>query len=993
MAGTPSMGDVLMLSHTAKSIGKAFGIKAVGVPQDFFEVERETLGLADALKLLAYILEEDETILHAPENVQQAIFTVLASAQVTLRDLAAFVERYSTFTRGKPGVSGEKTWSKGVLTDWTTLPWTRDGGDMTALRSLLMMHCTTITMTTQAVQGRSAERLSSTVLPLAEKLEDIHEDIPGRLNQQLEELHFICMTIMHEQRTLAIATRNELFSPQVQDFDMPTPVSPMANQSLSDLGLPSLQQVETLTSAPVVGSRSTRHDRSESLTQLYVERDTEGWKVRKRSSSQYSAADVEPQARPRSQLVDPNIRSKRSKSADGPPKSRFPRFARDSTASPMPSINTDFSDTESQRAPPTPRRLQKRRPPPSKRKSMPLPDSIDFEVHGRNDLTRVDSRASAVFDDMPEEGPPRLPTPPRSRSGTDTLLDSLPSEADFMENLLRGSVKMFDERGRLVEALSSEPRTLKSTSSINTIISKACRILVLRRKSEPGIGGVWNTSIWIIASDFSVRLEQPLQMTLQPRAIAPHIAVKLPERVALTLPCKIQYHTPVWGCTTESSGTTLLAERVTYTFLSAQAASRFQSVIFGQQLLDSFCIERATVIRPGGSGKSFFYKMLGTEEQICGQQRIRLWEDHGDVTPSNTAGGVLGLMHVQPSFGQGWVKWWVNSSRVSQIKNKSNGVVEIRGIDCLVTKPSSRPLKAVDNFTQCSLLAGVPVSAFDAPSSHVSSERPSTSMSNREEMRSRHSPSPSFNTPRQTEEAPPLPHIDPLRAHNPRSRTSESRSRSGSRSRTETTTPVPADPSEPVPAVRSDSALMAATTRSSSTPSKHSRKLSGSRSATTLNLPPPPTLGKWDNPISPRNFRSRKSADTPRTPSHLTSDSVRLSSPPMPTPSSAPQVRATSRAESRLDYRSESRAAARDFDSMSFVSQRSKATTTISTRSKAKSWRGGKSRDHRFTKEPKEEKKRSVYGIKIYFSTDDDKRRFLTHVAKAREKSLALPDF
>lgn len=154
MAGTPSMGDVLMLSHTAKSIGKAFGIKAPGVPQDFFEVERETDGLADSLKLLAYILEEDESILHATSQVQQGIFTILASAQMTLRDLSAFVERYSIYARirSQAGTSAEKTWSKSTLTDWDKLPWTRDGGDMTTLRSLLMMHCSTVTMTTQALQ-------------------------------------------------------------------------------------------------------------------------------------------------------------------------------------------------------------------------------------------------------------------------------------------------------------------------------------------------------------------------------------------------------------------------------------------------------------------------------------------------------------------------------------------------------------------------------------------------------------------------------------------------------------------------------------------------------------------------------------------------------------------------------------------------------------------------------------------------------------------------
>ncbi|PSK42386.1 hypothetical protein B9Z65_4300 [Elsinoe australis] len=1006
MAGTPSMGDVLMLSHTAKSIGKAFGIKAPGVPQDFFEVERETDGLADSLKLLAYILEEDESILHATSQVQQGIFTILASAQMTLRDLSAFVERYSIYARiqSQAGTSAEKTWSKSTLTDWDKLPWTRDGGDMTTLRSLLMMHCSTVTMTTQALQSQSSDRLEKTILPLADKLEEIHDGNPGHLNRQLEELHFISMTIMHEQRTAALATRNGSFSPQMQDFDMPTPTPPTDVQQTEGLNLPSLQAVETLTSIPAPRSRTNRQGRSESLTQLHLARDAEGWKVRKRTSSQYSTISAEVRPRPQSQLVDSVQRSKRSKSADGPSGSRFPFFTgSDREARTVSRINTGGqSEHDLPQCPPTPRRLQKRRQPSTHRKSMPLPDSIDHAIHGRNDVGQTAARSSQMEDpdvtsNEPEDEPPQLPTPPRSRSGTGILSDSPPSEAAFTENLLKDTIKMFDERGRLVEALSAEPKgSQRQAASINTIISKACRILVLKRKSEPGIGGTWNTSIWIIASDFSVRLEQPLSTSLQPRSLAPHVAVKLPERVALTIPSKIQYHTPVWGCSTESSGTTLMAERVTYTFLSALAASRFQSVIFGQQLLDTFRIDRATLIRPGGGGRKFLYKVLGSEEQICSQQRIRLWEDDGDATPSTTAGGVLGLMHVQPTFGQGWIKWWVNSSRVSQIKNKSNGVVEIRGIDCLVSKPVPQPLRTVDNFTQCSLVSGVPLSAFDLAGSQISSERPSTSMSLRDDARSRHSRSPSLANMRSDVAAPPMPPTPQVNTYRnvsslPR-RSSRSRSRSGSCShRDSSPNSVPADTDEPVPPVlRSDSSQTQVTTRSMSN-TFASKQASA---ATPVSLALPPTPGKWDTPISPRSYKPRKSSEIPPVPSRTIAEPHHVAAP-SPTPTTQPShAKSHSRADSRIDTRADSRLAAREFDSMSFVSQKSKATTTVSTKSKARSWKSGrrKSKDHQ-RNEPKEEKKKVVHGMKIYFSSEDDKRRFLACVHRARERMLPLPDF
>lgn len=51
-----SVGDILMLSQTAWKIGRAFTKGKKSAPSEFLEVERESNGLSDALKLVAETL-------------------------------------------------------------------------------------------------------------------------------------------------------------------------------------------------------------------------------------------------------------------------------------------------------------------------------------------------------------------------------------------------------------------------------------------------------------------------------------------------------------------------------------------------------------------------------------------------------------------------------------------------------------------------------------------------------------------------------------------------------------------------------------------------------------------------------------------------------------------------------------------------------------------------------------------------------------------------
>lgn len=142
-----------MLSQTAWRVGRAFTPGKKIVPVEFAEVEREAERLSEALRIVAETLSSNSSILdNAEDTTRSAVSTILDSAQRTLDDLESFVARYRTT---KPG-SGERSWSDLVITNYKTLKWTAEGGDISALRDLLYVHTNTINITMQALQSSSA---------------------------------------------------------------------------------------------------------------------------------------------------------------------------------------------------------------------------------------------------------------------------------------------------------------------------------------------------------------------------------------------------------------------------------------------------------------------------------------------------------------------------------------------------------------------------------------------------------------------------------------------------------------------------------------------------------------------------------------------------------------------------------------------------------------------------------------------------------------------
>ena len=274
-----------------------------------------------------------------------------------------------------------------------------------------------------------------------------------------------------------------------------------------------------------------------------------------------------------------------------------------------------------------------------------------------------------------------LPPDPDARAQDDVvMIPARPDpKAEFMSELFRDSVKLFDGEATYVEATVTIPDSQDWRQQTYTSrIAEICRICIVRKKEFlPQGGTTYATSIWTISSDFTNRVQQ----RLPEYDFLPYQSFFSEEKVTLTIPTTLHYHAPVWG--RHTTHTALNTRLVNYYFANTADAGHFQSAILGKRLLETFQTDRTTLIHEGGLKNTFAY-----EEQLCGMERLRVWEDGGDRSPS-AAGGVMALMHLSAAAGEGWIRWWINSSRAIKIKAKGATSVEIRGLDVYIAKPGS----------------------------------------------------------------------------------------------------------------------------------------------------------------------------------------------------------------------------------------------------------------------------------------------------------------
>ena len=688
-----SVGDILMLSQTAWKIGRAFTKGKSSAPEEFGEVEREANGLSDALKLTAEALHADGSILSRSEpETRAAVNSILESAGKTLEDLESFVERYSVIRKRETngGFVVEKSWSEAIMANWKTFKWTTEGGDITELRNMLQMHTNTINLTMQALQSRSLARLEKTVIPMAENINSIHERVNGDLGDKIDDLHRIIMSIANSTpslvardrtleahaRRISSSTVSTLENTDIAGSSRMLEAPPPRSSNILPARQPDATPRDSVQPSPVViASRPKKHDSAGNSNM--------DWEFETGSP---------PQARGSigSALDDNQDYSRRSNLMSSTPES-----LRRNSRLPRPESTTL----------------------PGLFHPVPEEDAVAGSSHSPNSLARTDTWGS--LSGRPVLPPPALPPSPNDRQPPATpssffgrsvsegksnpnrplsrpqtaksIKDDAPRSpalstlAAFEKQLFRNAAILCDVRGKQVEYakyLPDEPDPRYNTEMVEA--AAACRICVIRKRENREHGGFRVvTSIWALSEDGAVRCQQRLSESTE---TVPYCSYFQPEKVSIAEgEMALRLHGEKWGDQLKEEFKT---NWINYIFATDNDAVAFQSAVFGRLLLGSYQTLKTTVIHDGFKGTFAF------EEQFANIEMLRLWEDDGVATPG-AQGGVMALMHISSNFGEGWSKWWMNSSKQPvRIKTDSYKWARLKGLDVTVVKPGTSPLAA-----------------------------------------------------------------------------------------------------------------------------------------------------------------------------------------------------------------------------------------------------------------------------------------------------------
>lgn len=667
---------------------------------------------------LRVFLDTDGSLLSKAEpETKAAVSTILESARKTLSDLESFVERYQVIKKTKTNNGGfvvERSWSEVVLANYRTFKWTTEGGDITELRNMLHMHTNTINLTMQALQSRSLSRLEKTVMPMAERVGEIHDHVHGDLSDKINDLHRIIMAVANSTPSLlardrALNDANSLrnssstISTVENDGRATRAIEAPRPRGSSSAYIPNVQ-VDRRESVPAShGSKITAINSRQQYDSAYYSLNMSDMEREVRRLD----ADFENGSPPDenySYFIN-SVGYLASDYSDVGPSSKNRRESniarRESTTLPNFFSAIDETETEAQAAAGSPQDDGYCSAGPSTAQT-PTHQSQTNSIRSANGK-ESQLPPPAISPDAPSSGSLEEPvtpssllrSPKRLRSNSKDCRDvstvtrsvrrsqgDRSNSSQFEKSLFRNAAILCDLRGKLVEYavhIPDEPDPRYNTEMKEAC--KECRICVIRKRENREHGGTKViTSIWTLSEDGAVRLQQKLS---EVNETVPYCSYFDSTKVSLP-PTEgeivLKFHAEDWGQPLREERKT---NWVNYIFTSDADATSFQSAVFGRMLIGSFRTMKSIVIHEGIKGAFAF------EEQFANIEMLRLWEDDGICMPG-AAGGVLAMMHISSNFGEGWARFWINCSK-QQVRIKDDGPkhAKIKGIDVLVVKPGT----------------------------------------------------------------------------------------------------------------------------------------------------------------------------------------------------------------------------------------------------------------------------------------------------------------
>ncbi|XDG05643.1 hypothetical protein ABKA04_005258 [Annulohypoxylon sp. FPYF3050] len=176
MSFTPSIGDVVMMAQIAWALAQAFTKGRKSAPAEFCEVEHQLYSLSAALEAIKRAQEKgDLDIEHInPHSTssesndrsydQNAVKNILQNCLQTLTHLEQIVKKYNV-----------------IMRNWRKIEWTTEKGDLSALRSQIMIHINSLNLLLGVATSSQAAGIRKSVDTSFAMIKELYEWYEGNI--------------------------------------------------------------------------------------------------------------------------------------------------------------------------------------------------------------------------------------------------------------------------------------------------------------------------------------------------------------------------------------------------------------------------------------------------------------------------------------------------------------------------------------------------------------------------------------------------------------------------------------------------------------------------------------------------------------------------------------------------------------------------------------------------------------------------------------------
>ncbi|KLU81006.1 hypothetical protein MAPG_00101 [Magnaporthiopsis poae ATCC 64411] len=179
MASPLSFGDCFLICKLCWKLAQAFTSGRNSAPAEFREVENQLYSLSAALDGLQNVRGNDVATSHAEKKIDDRWSTVdkiLLNCRETLEHLEAVVKKYAEVDQVRDmSLPRIKRWSGDISRNWKKVAWTKEKGDLTALRSQIAAHTNSLSLVLATITNSQTGRIKNQVEQSSKMLREIYE--------------------------------------------------------------------------------------------------------------------------------------------------------------------------------------------------------------------------------------------------------------------------------------------------------------------------------------------------------------------------------------------------------------------------------------------------------------------------------------------------------------------------------------------------------------------------------------------------------------------------------------------------------------------------------------------------------------------------------------------------------------------------------------------------------------------------------------------------